>query len=70
MTLANKNIGGSKMMKKYMRIVSFATIVAMLTACGGSVKLADGSVPREPAQSIRILMAQMQEMAMAWLRLP
>ena len=30
-------------MKKYMRIVSFASIIAMLTACGGSVKLADGS---------------------------
>ena len=43
MTLANKNIGGSKMMKKYMRIVSFAAIMAVLTACGGSVKLADGS---------------------------
>ena len=31
------------MMKKYMRIVSFASIIAVLTACGGSVKLADGS---------------------------
>ena len=30
-------------MKKYMRIVSFASIIAVLTACGGSVKLADGS---------------------------
>ena len=31
------------MMKKYIRIVSFASIIAMLTACGGSVKLADGN---------------------------
>ncbi|MGP1611627.1 MAG: FMN-binding protein [Catonella sp.] len=30
-------------MKKYIRIAGFAAVIAILTACGGSVKLADGS---------------------------
>ena len=30
-------------MKKYIRMAGFAVIIAILTACGGSVKLADGS---------------------------
>ena len=30
-------------MKKYIRMAGFAAIIAILTACGGSTKLADGS---------------------------
>ena len=30
-------------MKKYIKMVSLLTIIAMLTACGGSTKLADGN---------------------------
>lgn len=41
--LPMSNIGGSEMMKKYIKTVSLFAVIAILTACGGSTKLNDGT---------------------------